>query len=43
MITKIFDMEESVLYDALTDDQVIEFTQRVEKINENAAYHTNRA
>lgn len=43
MLTKIFDMEESVLYDALTDDQVIKFAQRVETIRENVTYHTNRA
>ena len=34
MITKTFDMEESALYDAMDDEQVRLFSQRVETIKE---------
>lgn len=42
MLSKVFDMEESQLYDSLTDDDVIHYSQRTQKLSLFDRYHTRK-
>jgi len=42
MLSKIFDMEESKLYDSLTDEDVIQYSKRTQKLAMFDKFHTKK-
>ena len=42
MLSKIFDMEESKLYDCMSDEDVLHYSQRTQKLSLFDKYHTRK-